>query len=443
MNGKTFIRALGLAQSYGHGWAGALMSEVAREDPVAGPFARAALTALNVEDMTARLAAEEEMAALAEGFDRQKELIGAVDRLRKAEGLENPGIFAGDSFYERNGELEYCHSTGSHRLEVWVYDGVVDFSISRPNVSHLLGITVSLDGSSVTAPSDSPDSAPYRPFRVYSGEPDGFLAEDHDACVRRWERHLRERHVWAAIEAVASFFGSVADRELRLEVEKAVYAQAADVFRRQEDTVEVSCWNRRTEKRNTIVLKENDAFVGLLDTDAPLSSDVRVPLFQELQRIDACAPDVPPTLIPFDYAPSSPDAPFFRECFGLPEEGVRHEDMRGMVLALGDGTLRYPGNAVDVTLLFAAGVTPDDVRRHAEKHAEMEPGKALEAGLRDAVAEREGKGAFLAERCSLFTTANYPARSLEAVEIAYGHCCPSSGLEDVPDERDEEPDRGL
>lgn len=447
MDGKTFVRAFYFAESHHHGWADTLLSEAACEDAVAGPFARAAWDVWrtwNTATPAERMAAEERMASLAEGFDRQKELIGAVDRLRKAEGRENPGIFAGDSFYERipgelkdNGEIErnggfnYDHVTGSKRLEVWVDGDNVDFIVSRSGVSELLCVSVSLaDGE----------------FRVYSGESNSFLSEDHDACVRRWEKHLRERHVFAMAGAVRSFFGAVGDRELCLDIEKAVYTEAAEVFRRQANTVELSYWNHRTHKGNAILLSEDDPFVSVNDKNIPLSSATRMPLYREIQRIDACDRDTPPALIPFDYSPSSSDAPFLQTAFSLPVEGVRHEDMRGTLMLEGDASRRYPSGTFDMAMYFAAGVTPDDIKRHAAKHIDEEPQDALLAGLKDAVAEREGKGAFLVEQHSVMTIVNCPEQSLEAVKAAYERCCiAASPTEEISEEPGEDPEeaRGL
>ena len=441
MDGKTFVRAFYFAESHHHGWADTLLSEAACEDAVAGPFARAAWRARNIWHTAIpaeRMAAEKKMAALVDGFEAQKALIEAVDRLRKAEGRENPGIFAGDSFYERipgelkdNGGFNYDHVTGSKRLEVWVDGDNVDFIVSRSGVSELLCVSVSLaDGG----------------FRVYSGESNSFLSEDHDACVRRWEKHLRERHVFAMAGAVRSFFCAIADRELCLDIEKAVYAEAAEVFRRQANTVELSYWNHRTHKGNAILLSEDDPFVSVNDKNIPLSNATRIPLFQEVQRIDTYDRDTPAVLIPFDYSPSSPDALFFRESFGLPEEGVRHEDMRGTLMLEGDASRRYPSGIFDMAMYFAAGVTPDDIKRHAAKHIDEEPQDALLAGLKDAVAEREGKGSFLVEQHSVMTKVNYPEQSLEAVKAAYEQCCtaasPTEEISEGPGEDPEEA-RGL
>ena len=447
MDGKTFVRAFYFAESHHHGWADTLLSEAACEDMVAGPFARAAWRARNTWHTAIpaeRMAMEERMASLADGFEAQKALIEAVDRLRKAEGRENPGIFAGDSFYERipgelkdNGEIErnggfnYDHVTGSKRLEVWVDGDNVDFIVSRSGVSELLCVSVSLaDGG----------------FRVYSGESNSFLSEDHDACVRRWEKYLCERHVFAMTGAVRSFFGAVGDRELCLTIEKAVYAEAAEVFRRQANTVELSYWNHRTHKGNAILLSEDDPFVSVNDKNIPLSNATRIPLFQEVQRIDTYDRDTPAALIPFDYSPSSPDALFFRECFGLPEEGVRHEDMRGTLMLEGDSSRRYPDGGFCIAMYFATGVTPDDIKRHAARHIDEEPQDVLLAGLSDAVAEREGKGSFLAEQHSVMTKVNYPEQSLEAVKAAYERCCiAASPTEEISEEPGEDPEeaRGL
>lgn len=439
MDGKTFVRAFYFAESHHHGWADTLLSEAACEDAVAGPFACAAWRARNTWHTAIpaeRMAMEKRMASLVDGFEAQKALIEAVDRLRKEEGRENPGIFAGDSFYERipgerNGGFNYDHVTGSKRLEVWVDGDNVDFIVSRSGVSELLCVSVSLaDGG----------------FRVYSGESNSFLSEDHDACVRRWEKHLRERHVFAMAGAVRSFFGAIADRELCLDIEKAVYTEAAEVFRRQANTVELSYWNHRTHKGNAILLSEDDPFVSVNDKNTPLSSATRMPLYREIQRIDACDRDTPPALIPFDYSPSSSDAPFLQTAFSLPVEGVRHEDMRGTLMLEGDSSRRYPDGGFYIAMYFAAGVTPDDIKRHAAKHIDEDPQDTLLAGLKDAVAEREGKGSFLVEQHSVMTKVNYPEQSLEAVKAAYEQCCtaasPTEEISEGPGEDPEEA-RGL
>lgn len=442
MDGKSFVRAYYFAESHHHGWADTLLSEAACEDAVAGPFARAAWDVRRTWHSATpaeRMAMEEKMASLVDSFEAQKILIEAVDRLRKAEGRENPGIFAGDSFYERipgelknNGEIErnggynYDHVTGSKRLEVRVDSDNVDFIVSRSGVSELLCVSVSLaDGE----------------FRVYSGESNSFLSEDHDACVRRWEKHLRERHVFAMAGAVRSFFGAVGDRELCQDIEKAVYMEAAEVFRRQENTVELSYWNHRLHKGNAILLTKDDPFVSVSDKNIPLSNATRISLFQEVQRIDAYDRDTQTALIPFDYSPSSPDASFFRECFGLPEEGVRYEDMWGTLMLEGDSSRRYPSGTFDMAMYFAAGVTPDEIKQHAAKHIDEEPQDAFLAGLKDAVAEREGKGAFLVEQHSVMTMGNYPEQSLEAVKAAYEQCCTAvSPTEEISEEPDEDPE---
>ena len=81
---------------------------------------------------------------------------------------------------------------------------------------------------------------------------------------------------------------------------------------------------------------------------------------------------------------------------------------------------KYPGKHTEdpfsVTLLFAGGVTPEEIRRHAEKHTSESHAAALKAGLKDAVAEREGRGTFLVERQRLDAKTNYPAQSLEMAE---------------------------
>lgn len=414
MDGKTFVRIFYFAQSYGHGWADALLSEAACEDAVAGPFARAAWKAQDAADTAERMAAEEEMASLADGFEGQKALIEAADRLRKAEGRDNPGIFAGDSFYERilgalkhNGEIErnggfnYDHVTGSKRLEVWVKDDNVDFVVSRSNERELFCVSVSLaDGG----------------FRVYSGEPDSFLAEDHDACVRRWEKYLRLRHVWALEEAVRAFFSLVADHELRADVLAAVHAEAAAVFREQPLTAEVSFWDWKEEERCTAVLREGDSYLRRGNASVPLPPATRSLLLQELERVHTLSPNAP-TLMPFDYSPSSPEVSFFRDFFKLPTEGVPYSGMRGVFAVLGTACHGLPagnGEHCDAEFFFAVGVRSRDVKRCAAKYTDHAPSSALRKGLEDAVAERSADGAFWNQR-DVRLCVDYPAQSLAAL----------------------------
>ena len=97
-----------------------------------------------------------------------------------------------------------------------------------------------------------------------------------------------------------------------------------------------------------------------------------------------------------------------------------------------------------MAMYFAAGVTPDEIKQHAAKHIDEEPQDAFLAGLKDAVAEREGKGAFLVEQHSVTTMGNYPEQSLEAVKEAYERCCasaPATEVSEAPDEELEEPRR--
>lgn len=399
MNGKTFLRTVGFAQSYGHGWANALLSEAACEDPITGTFSKAANIALFDPDEGKRTAAEADLEHLTTSLEQQEKLIEAADRFLTEQEGDIPGIRAASCFCAKEDGLHYDHITGSGRLEVWVHEGVAEFSISRPGEQDLFCVSVDLAS---------------RSFRIYSGESDSFLAEDHDACVRRWEKHLRLRHVWALTEAVTAFFGTESDRELRADVLAAIRTEAASVFREQEDTVELSCWDREKGRPSTVVFSEHSPFATMQRSESPLSKSVRMALLQEFKRIDACERDVLPAFIPFDYSPSSPDASFFREFFRLPEEGIRYEDMQGTLMIRGDASYRYPGGHYDAELLFAAGVSSDDVERCVAKHADEDPRDALLEGLKDAIAEREGKGTFAVQRDVSFCV-NYPVQSLTAL----------------------------
>lgn len=392
MNGKTFVRVFRFAQSYGHGWANALTSNAACGDAVVGAFARAARMAIDTSDAAERAAAEAEMASLSESLDQQKALVEAADRLLAEEEGEIPGIRAGSCFMERNSDLHYDHITGSRRLEVWVRGSGVDFSISRPEERDLLCVSVNLTSGS---------------FRIYSGDSDSFLAEDHDACVRRWERHLRLRHIWALEDAVRAFFSLVADHELRADVLAAIRAEAACVFREQEESVELSRWYISGAERCAAQLSE---------LQSSLSRETRSALLQELKRIHACEQDCP-VLLPFDYSPSSPDTVFLRDFFELPTNGVRYEDRRGVLAVFGATYQDLParnGERCDAEFFFAAGVRPSDVERCASQHTDETPRAALWEALTDAVAEREGKGTFALRRDVSFCV-NYPDQSLAAL----------------------------
>ena len=402
MNGKTFVRTFVFALYYGHGWASALASNVACADSVTGAFAKAWVRRINTSDKTLRLTTEVEMFNLAGTFEQQKALIEAADRLLAEEEREIAGITAEDSFSEKRGTLHYDHVTGSGRLEVWVHDERVEFSISRPEERNLFCVSLNLTNGNL---------------RVYSGDYDSFLAEDHDSCMRRWVEHLRLRHIWAIEDAVQMFFCINSDCDLRCDVLNAIYTEASAVFHKQEDSAELSYWHYGKEKHCNIVLKPNNPYVSINGDSIPLSDAVRIPLFQELQRIDACAPETP-ALIPFDYKPSSPDAQFFLKCFGLPKEGVRYEDMHGTFMVDGNGFTRYSERACCITLFFATGVTPSDVKRHTTKYkTEKYPPAALLAGLKDAVVEREGKGTFLFEQNNIMLRLNYPKRSLADLNL--------------------------
>lgn len=267
----------------------------------------------------------------------------------------------------------------------------MEFSVSRPEERDLLCVSVEEDGS----------------FRIYSGDSDSFLAEDHDACVQRWKSHLRLRHIWALEEAVLAFFSAVADHELRVDVLAAVHAEAAAVFREQEESVELSRWYSSGTGRCAAQLSE---------LQFSLSRGTRSALLQELRRIHACEQDCP-VLLPFDYSPSSPDSSFLRDFFELPTNGVRYEDMRGELAVFGATYQDLPagnGERCNAEFFFAAGVRPSDVERCASQHTDETPRAALWEALTDAVAERKGKGTFAVRRDVSFCV-NYPTQSLAAL----------------------------
>lgn len=416
MNGKTFLRTVGFAQSYGHGWAHALLSEAACEDPITGAFSKAANIALFDPDEEKRVAAEGELGCLAASQGQQEKLIEAADRFLSEQEGDIPGIRATSCFSAKKDGLHYDHITGSGRLEVWVHEGVAEFSISRPGEQDLFCLAVSLTNGETGVFSRDLDPVRRRVFRVYSGDPEELFSEDHDACVRRWEKYLRLRHVWALEEAVRAFFSLVADHELRADVLAAVHAEAAAVFRKQPLTAEVSFWDWKEEERCTAVLREGDSYLRRGNASVPLPPATRSLLLQELERVHTLSPNAP-TLMPFDYSPSSPEVSFFRDFFKLPTEGVPYSGMRGVFAVLGTACHGLPagnGEHCDAEFFFAVGVRSRDVKRCAAKYTDHAPSSALRKGLEDAVAERSADGAFWSQR-DVRLCVDYPAQSLAAL----------------------------
>ena len=119
--------------------------------------------------------------------------------------------------------------------------------------------------------------------------------------MRRWEKHLRLRHIWALEEAVRAFFSLVADHELRADVLAAVHTEAVSVFRAQEESVELSRWDSSEGKRHVATLSE-----------AHIPEAKRMAFLRELKHVHAHERDVCPALIPFDYSPSSPESTFLQ-----------------------------------------------------------------------------------------------------------------------------------
>lgn len=433
MDGRTFVRTFYFAIANKFRWASILTSKAAREDAVVGPFARAAWKAKNAADTAERMAAEEEMALFADSFDAQDTLLDSAGRFIAEEDerdYQSPtkikkGIFKKD----KPTDFSYMcddHFMALDQVKIWVHNKCAEFFVSRSEVYCFFCVSVSLDNGDCKVFSiDFSKDRKRNPFISgrFENSPDranDLRIEDHDTCMLFWKKYLRGYNIIMLKNAIKAFFSSESDRELCMKVLKTVYTKATAVFREQKDTAELSYWNPREKMRYTIVLSENNSFVDMPDTNISLSDAVRVPLLRELQRIDAHDHDTSPALVPFDYSPSSPDALFFRECFDLPEKGMRYEDMHGTIMMLKGKPCKYPGKHTEdpfsVTLLFAGGVTPEEIRRHVKKHTGESHAAALKAGLKDAVAEREGRGTFLVERQRLDAKTNYSAQSLEMTE---------------------------
>lgn len=358
MDGKTFIRAFLFANAYGHEWARIL------DDPDRFGFDRATagigpfVLAFDMEerrratDAAERAAAEARMVWLVDTLEKQKTFVksvGDVQRGLDGEYEDNddiePGIHIEDSFYERNGELGYCHVTGSNRLEVWAHDGIVNFSISRPNEPDLFCLTV--DGKT---------------FRIHSGKPDSLSTEDENVARRRWERLLRLRHVEALQKALVSFYALEEDHSLLQDLLAAVKETAISVFRAQEETVELYCYLSAFSSTPKVILSE-----------AGLPDKARSALHEALVQVSK---RTVPVLIPFDYAPSAPNSDFWQKTFDLPTTSlwkeIPVEDRHGTLIVFADYREWY-SEWRNMSVVCALGVTPCEIQRFVELRREKNP----------------------------------------------------------------------
>lgn len=359
MDGKTFIRAFLFSNAYGHEWARIF------DDPDGfginlatagiGPF----VLAFDMEqrqratDAAERAAAEARMVWLVDTLEKQKKFIesvsdvqGALDEKCEDNDDIEPGIHVEKAFSIGDyGSLRYDHVTGTGRLEVHAHDGIVNFSISRPNEPDLFCLTV--EGKT---------------FRIHSGKPDSPLAEDENASRSRWERLLRLRHVEALQKALVSFYALEEDRSLLQDLLAAVNETAISVFRAQEETVELYCYLGAFNSTPKVILSE-----------AGLPDKARSALHEALVQVSI---RTVPVLIPFDYASLAPNSDFWQKTFDLPTvshgKEIPVEDRHGTLIVFADYREWY-SEWRNMSVVCALGVTPCEIQRFVELRREKNP----------------------------------------------------------------------